>query len=145
MTLSNPEPVRPDPRASADVAACPVHAAGLTVSGEAACVVVPAFDGAATIGGVLAELIDALPGARPADVIVVDDGSSDATAEVAAGKGARVVRLRPNGGKGAALWRGFETGRDLGFSVALTVDADGQHPAASARRVLEASSDPRAL
>jgi glycosyltransferase involved in cell wall biosynthesis len=56
-----------------------------------------------------------------------------------------VVAHGRNRGKGAALVTGLATARARGFDVALTVDADGQHPAASARAVLHGASDRRAL
>jgi len=56
-----------------------------------------------------------------------------------------VIAHATNRGKGAALATGLAYARGAGFDVVLAVDADGQHPAASARVVLEASDDPRAL
>ncbi len=76
---------------------------------------------------------------------MVDDGSRDATVRLARAAGVRVVSHAKNLGKGAALNTGLHEARALGCDVALTVDADGQHPAISARRVLEGSADPRAL
>jgi glycosyltransferase involved in cell wall biosynthesis len=60
-------------------------------------------------------------------VIVVDDGSSDATADVARAAGAEVIEQRPNQGKGAALRAGFRRALDEGAEAILTLDADGQH------------------
>jgi glycosyltransferase involved in cell wall biosynthesis len=104
-------------------------------------VIVPAFQAAATVGRVVDELRSALD----VPIIVVDDGSTDATGEVAGERGARVVRHAHNLGKGAALRTGLREAARAGASVAVTADADGQHPAASARVVLEGSDDPRAL
>jgi hypothetical protein len=108
-----------------------------------ACVIVPAFDAARTIVGVLTDLREALP--EVPMQIVVDDGSRDCTGDIAAEQGARVVSHAMNLGKGAALLSGLRAAEALGFEVALAVDADGQHPAASAREVLLGSTDPRAL
>jgi glycosyltransferase involved in cell wall biosynthesis len=103
-------------------------------------VIVPAYEAAATVGGVVASLRAlALP------ILVVDDGSTDQTAAAAERAGAKVIRHETNRGKGAALLTGMRAARDLGATTALTVDADGQHPAESARAVLEAAPDPRAL
>lgn len=109
-----------------------------------ACIVIPAFDAERTVGPVIRELRRAIP-ERADEIIVVDDGSRDATASVARDLGCVVVgSARPhesgapakNAGKGAALRAGFAAARARGMTVALTVDADGQHPADEARRVL---------
>jgi glycosyltransferase involved in cell wall biosynthesis len=118
---------------------------GLRVGSARACVIIPAYDASETLGRVIDDVFIAFPEARVEDVLVVDDGSTDATSLVGQRKGARVFRHSTNLGKGAALLRGFEEARALGFEVALTVDADGQHPGASSREVFEASDDPRAL
>jgi glycosyltransferase involved in cell wall biosynthesis len=113
-----------------------------------ACLLVPAFDAGQSIADVIAELRRALPevcDADPRALIVIDDGSRDATGAIAARAGAHVVAHGKNRGKGAALATGLGTARALGFDVAVTVDADGQHPGASARTVLHASDDPGTL
>jgi glycosyltransferase involved in cell wall biosynthesis len=60
-------------------------------------------------------------------IIVIDDGSTDATAEVAAAAGALVIQHEWNQGKGAALNTGFTRARELAPEVVVTIDADGQH------------------
>lgn len=62
-----------------------------------------------------------------ADVLLVDDGSTDRTGEVAAAAGARVLRHEVNRGKGAALKTGFAWALENGFDGVVTLDADGQH------------------
>jgi glycosyltransferase involved in cell wall biosynthesis len=67
-------------------------------------------------------------------VWVVTDGSTDGTPEglrqlAATDPGLRVIDLPENGGKGTAVLRGLEAARDAGFTHALTMDSDGQHPA----------------
>lgn len=105
------------------------------------CVVVPALDAERSVGAV----IDGVRSVLALPVIVVDDGSRDATASVARDHDARVVRHDANRGKGAALMTGLRAAAAGGFVQALTLDADGQHPVASARTVLGGSADPRAL
>lgn len=61
------------------------------------------------------------------DVLVVDDGSADRTAEVARGAGAQVVSHPVNRGKGAALKTGFAYALEHAFDAVVTLDADGQH------------------
>jgi len=107
----------------------------------ASAVIVPAFDAARTVGAVVRDAREA----TGAPVIVVDDGSSDATAQVAEAAGARVVRHPRNIGKGAAIRTGLREAARDGHAVALTMDADGQHPGSAARVVLDGSDDPRAL
>lgn len=97
--------------------------------------IVPAFDAGHSVGAVLRDLRAVWP--DPEAVIVVDDGSADDTAAVAAAAGVRVVRHDRNRGKGAALRTGLAAARDAGFTAAVTVDADGQHPADEALRIAQ--------
>jgi glycosyltransferase involved in cell wall biosynthesis len=77
-------------------------------------------------------------------VLVVDDGSSDGTADVARASGAMVIEQRPNAGKGAALRTGFRRALDDGAEAILTLDADGQHDPAEIPRFLSAwAASPR--
>ena len=69
-------------------------------------------------------------------VVVVDDGSSDATAEIAEALGAYVVRHEKNGGYGAALRSCFETARALGADRMVIIDSDGQHDASEIPQLL---------
>ena len=72
-----------------------------------------------------------------ADVLVVDDGSTDATAEVARAAGAEVLSFGENRGLKAAIAAGYAHARDRGYRFCGRVDADGQHPAEELRRLLE--------
>lgn len=96
--------------------------------------VVPAFDEAETLPGVVSGLRRAWPDGEPL-IIVVDDGSSDATAEVAGRAGARVTVHPVNRGKGAALLTGFSAAQELRADTVVTLDADGQHCAEDAVRL----------
>lgn len=82
---------------------------------------VPAHDEALRIGAVVAGA------GRHVPVLVVDDGSGDATAELAEGAGATVIRQSPNRGKGAALRAGFAAALEAGAEAVITLDGDGQH------------------
>jgi len=86
------------------------------------CVIIPAYREAGRIGAVVEGVKAFVP-----DVIVVDDGSPDATASQAERAGAMVIRHEVNRGKGAALDTGFRAARAQGFDFAITMDGDGQH------------------
>lgn len=107
------------------------------------CALVPAYDCERSLAAVLRELSPFFT--EPGSVLVVDDGSLDATARVARDAGALVVSHPSNRGKGAALRTGLARAREAGFEVAVTVDADGQHPAEEAARLLAPSLDPNAI
>src|SRR4029079_17901940 len=70
------------------------------------------------------------------DVVVVDDGSSDGTADAAARAGATVVRLPFNLGIGAAVQTGFRWALERDYDVAVRLDGDGQHDAAELPKLL---------
>jgi hypothetical protein len=85
-------------------------------------VVVPAFQAAHSVGDIVTRCRQQTP-----HVVVVDDGSTDGTCEVAESAGARVIRLGRNFGKGKALRTAFYELFPSGFPAIVTVDADGQH------------------
>lgn len=95
-------------------------------------VAVPVFDEEATVGRVLRKVLE---GGLAHEVVVVDDGSSDGTGEIARRAGARVLRHPFALGNGAAVKAGIRAAR--GRVVAL-MDADGQHDPADLPRLLEA-------
>jgi hypothetical protein len=99
-------------------------------------VLVPAYNEAESIGWVL----DRIP-ARVCDaetaVLVVDDGSRDATGDIAAQHGAVVARHVINRGGGAALRTGYRLLADAGATVVVTLDADGQHLPSEMERLVE--------
>jgi glycosyltransferase involved in cell wall biosynthesis len=74
-------------------------------------------------------------------VIVIDDGSTDRTGDVARAAGATVLRHEMNRGKGAALKTGFRWALDNGYDGVITLDADGQHLPSEIPKFLAASGD----
>src|SRR5947208_8032929 len=86
--------------------------------------IVPAFNEAGAIASTVAAIHDAAP---DFDVLVIDDGSSDATAELAARAGAAVLRMPFNVGIGAAMQGGYIFACEHGYELAVQVDGDGQH------------------
>jgi glycosyltransferase involved in cell wall biosynthesis len=95
---------------------------------------IPAFQAAATVADVVRRTRDVLP-----DVLVVDDGSSDGTAEAARAAGAEVLSHAANRGKGAALVTAFQALFGRGRDAVVTLDADGQHLPEEIPRLLEAA------
>lgn len=91
---------------------------------------IPAYQAASTVG-------DVVRGAREGfdEVWVLDDGSTDGTGAAAAAAGAVVVRHEVNRGKGEGLRTLLERARERGLDALVTLDADGQHPAAEAIRL----------
>jgi glycosyltransferase involved in cell wall biosynthesis len=96
---------------------------------------IPAYQAAATVGDVVRGVRSMLP-----TVVVVDDGSSDATAAAARAAGAEVVQHAVNRGKGAALITGLSHLAAAGATHALTLDADGQHLPSEIPALLAASA-----
>ena len=87
-------------------------------------VIIPAYNEEANV----AKIVQAVRGHLPAaDVLVVNDGSRDRTARVAAAAGARVVSLPYNMGYGAALQTGYKYAQENGYRTLAQIDADGQH------------------
>lgn len=97
--------------------------------------IVPAFREEAAIAGV----VESIRAFDPTiDVVVVDDGSPDATAASAAAAGARVVRLPFNVGIGATVQAGFRYALEHDYDTAVRLDGDGQHDAAQLGALLRA-------
>lgn len=94
-------------------------------------IVIPAFNEEGGLGDVLAGLVSHFP---RAEIIVIDDGSTDATVEVAAGKGVRVISHGRNLGYGAALKTGTRAAHG---DYILFCDADGQHTPTDVGRLIE--------
>lgn len=103
--------------------------------------VVPAFNEQAALPAVVAEVL--AEGKRlglTLDVVVVDDGSSDHTSEVAFSCGARVLRLCRNLGIGGAVQVGLRAALREGYDCAVQIDGDGQHPASELGKLIGALS-----
>lgn len=94
---------------------------------------VPALNEEESVGRVVA----GARGALGADVVVVDDGSSDATADVARRAGAIVLSLPFNVGVGGAIRTGLRFALERGYDRVVQLDGDGQHDPHDARRLLE--------
>jgi glycosyltransferase involved in cell wall biosynthesis len=86
--------------------------------------IVPAYNEADAIAATIASLQRLAP---DFDVLVIDDGSADATAERAREAGAEVIRLPFNLGIGGAMQSGYIYARENGYEIAVQVDGDGQH------------------
>jgi glycosyltransferase involved in cell wall biosynthesis len=89
---------------------------------QAICAVIPCHNEARFIAHVVRGVL-----AHADSVWVVDDGSTDATAELAAAAGARVIRFPENRGKGTAAAAGLRAALDAGADWAVLLDGDGQH------------------
>src|SRR3954447_4987562 len=104
---------------------------------KAACVIVPAYNEAAVIAVTVSDLRT-----RFAHVIVIDDGSSDTTADVARAAGATVVRHAINRGQGAALQTGFDYFLQRSDAdLCVTFDGDGQHLVEDAVAMVERAQE----
>jgi glycosyltransferase involved in cell wall biosynthesis len=114
-------------------------------SGPGLLVVLPAWNEQDSVGLIITETQAAIPSAK---VLVVDDGSTDRTAEVACEAGATVVSSPFNLGVGGAMRIGFRYALARGFGTLVQLDADGQHDPRDIERlvdVLEQGPDPHVV
>ena len=95
--------------------------------------IIPSHNEAATIGAVIADVRNCRP---DLDLLVVDDGSTDHGAEIAARSGVRLIELPERMGVGTAMRTGLRYARRLGYDSAIRLDADGQHRAGDIDRLL---------
>lgn len=98
------------------------------------CVVIPAYNEQSSIVSVIGTLQRVLPRAT---IVVINDGSSDATREVAIKAGARVLDLPFNLGIGSAVQTGLKFGWREGYDIVVEIDADGQHDPEFAPRLVD--------
>jgi glycosyltransferase involved in cell wall biosynthesis len=96
-------------------------------------VFIPAWNEEENLAAVLAEIAAGLP---EADVLVVDDGSTDRTSEVAREGGAEVLGFPENRGLKVGIAAGWSYADQHGYQFAARVDADGQHPVAELARLV---------
>ena len=96
-------------------------------------VFIPAWNEEANLPAVLDEVRANIP---EADVLVVDDGSTDGTAAVARGRGAELLSFRENRGLRAGIAAGYAYALEHGYRYCGRVDADGQHPVGELTRLL---------
>lgn len=89
-------------------------------------IIVPAYNEQATIAGVIRDVQQALPGVG---VLVIDDGSADATATLARDAGAMLLPLPHHLGLGGAVQAGYKLAYELGYQYVIRIDGDGQHDA----------------
>ena len=87
-------------------------------------IMVPAFNEAESIGKLIEEILVAIP---QADLVIINDGSGDHTAEEALKAGALVASLPHNLGIGGAIQTGFQIACEEDYDVAVQIDGDGQH------------------
>jgi glycosyltransferase involved in cell wall biosynthesis len=95
-----------------------------TILGGRAVAVVPAYNEQATVGRVIAGVREHAP---EFDIVVIDDGSTDRTREIAEASGVRVLRLPFNVGIGGAVQAGFNYALEQGYDYLVQVDGDCQH------------------
>ena len=100
-------------------------------------IAIPAWNEAGSIAAVVASVQEHRP---DADILVVNDGSTDHTAREAAGAGARVISLPFNVGVGGAMRTAFLYAQREGYQVLVQVDADGQHDPADLDRLIDGLS-----
>lgn len=96
-------------------------------------VIVPACNSAESLPSLLPRIRS-----HADDIVVIDDGSSDKTADIASELGADVIRHDNNLGKGAALKTGFAYALENGFDTVITIDSDSQHDPADIPRFIRA-------
>lgn len=96
-------------------------------------IIIPAYNEAGNIGAVLERLKQEMPTTA---VVVVDDGSTDKTADIVKMHGCKVISLPVNLGIGGAVQTGFKYAYERGYDIAVQMDGDGQHDASEIARLI---------
>ncbi len=103
------------------------------------CVIIPAYNEAATIGSVIKAARAYVP-----DILVINDGSTDKTEEQSRANGAVVLTFRKNQGKGEGLKSGFDYAVKNNYDAVITMDGDGQHSPGDILNIIESAAPPAA-
>lgn len=98
-------------------------------------IIIPAYNESKTIGSVIDNVRKYV---SSADIVVVNDGSSDDTRQISERKGVFVLNLPYNLGIGGAVQTGYKFAAERGYEIAVQVDADGQHPPEGIPALIEA-------
>lgn len=88
------------------------------------CVIIPTYNEASAINNLIGEIRQL---GQDLEILVIDDGSTDFTAQIARERGATVLKNSTNEGKGVSLVKGFNYALSRGFDAVITMDGDGQH------------------
>ncbi len=97
-------------------------------------IIVPAYNEEESLPGVIRDLREQVPSA---DVLVINDGSSDGTSRIARERGIKVLDLPYNLGIGGAVQAGYLYASQGGYDIAVQFDGDGQHVAAEIKKMIE--------
>ncbi len=100
-------------------------------------VTVPALNEEATIADVVKSAFSSIEGIGEIEVVVINDGSTDRTAQIAAEAGAKVVSFTHNKGLGAAFREGIRTSLSIGADIIINIDADGQFDSSDIQKLIE--------
>lgn len=101
------------------------------------CVIIPTLNESREIANLVSHARRFIP-----DILVIDDGSTDQTAQIAKASGAEVLRNERNQGKGACLVKGYAYALEKGFDAVISMDGDGQHSPEDLPVFLKAAEDP---
>ncbi|MBW2195420.1 MAG: glycosyltransferase family 2 protein [Deltaproteobacteria bacterium] len=105
-----------------------------TVTGHKTLILIPAFNEQDHIAGVIRQAKDV---DKDLDILIVDDGSKDKTADLSRHSGAKLIRLSSHMGYGVALQTGYKYAYENGYDFLVQLDGDGQHDPADIPRLLD--------